>query len=42
LNLAGPVVDRHDRGLEDDDPLAADEDERVRGAEIHRELPPCE
>jgi hypothetical protein len=42
LHLAGPVVDRHDRGFEDDDPLATDEDERVRGAEIDRELPPGE
>jgi len=36
------VVDGHHRGLEDDDSLAADEDERVRGAEIDRELPPGE
>jgi hypothetical protein len=42
LHLAGPVVDRDDGWLEDDDSLAADEDERVRGAEIDREFPPGE
>src|SRR5207302_7919530 len=42
LTLAGPVVDGNDRGLEDDDSLATDEDERIRGAEIDRELPPAE
>src|SRR5207247_460071 len=34
-----PSVDGDDRRLEDDDPFAADEDERVRGPEIDRQLP---
>jgi len=42
LDLAGAVVDGDDGGLEDDDALAADEDKRVRGAEIDRELAPGE
>ena len=42
LHLAAQLIDSDDGGLEDDDPLAANEDERVRGAEIDRELAPCE
>ena len=42
LDPAGAVVDGDDGGLEDDDALAANEDERVGGAEIDRKLPPGE
>ena len=35
VHLAGALVDRDDRRLGEDDPAAADVDERVRGAEVH-------
>ena len=36
LHLPAPLVDRDDRGLEQHDPLAATEDDRVRGTQIDR------
>ena len=39
VDVAAAIVDGDDRRLEDDDPFAADEDERVRGPEIDRQLP---
>ena len=38
LDLAGDPVDRHDRRLRDDDALALGVDQRVRGAEVDREV----
>jgi hypothetical protein len=38
MHGARPLVDRHDRRLEEDDPLPAHEHERVGRAEIDRQL----
>ena len=42
VDLAGALVDRDDRRLGQDDAAAADVDERVRGAEVHRHVAAAE
>jgi hypothetical protein len=39
VNLAAALVDRDDRRLKQDDPLATPEDHRIRGAQIDSKLP---
>jgi hypothetical protein len=39
VDIAAAIVEGDDRRLEDDDSFTADEHERVRGAEIDRQLP---
>lgn len=34
VDLAGTLIDRDDRRLEQDDPFAAPEDHRIRGAQV--------
>jgi hypothetical protein len=40
VHLARAVIDRHHRGLREDDAVAADVDDRVRGAEVDRDVAP--
>ena len=42
VHLAGALVDRDDRRLAEDDPAAADVDERVGGSEVHGHVPAAE
>ena len=42
VDVAGRLVDRDDRRLAEHDPAPAHVDERVRGAEVDRHVPPTE